>query len=772
MDPATDAAEQLRRYPLTWTTLGCLFERISLFSLSKIFIERRFIPVLLQSAKDIAKPQKTTANGDDAQSRKRKRDDPAKFDLDYLRAPEALVDSASELFGALSRLLSRLDAATGYADEDAVFGAEHVKLLFRMPGEEARNLVAPLLWICARSLDLLEAGLSEQQEKWIVILMALWDFHLGGSGDSHEFANYLYYPCCVILHKLQDLQEAQREHPISQLWTKQTERLLMKNLVNPARTSFSNGAGLGALELAVEAAQQHASASAQILWGLAVQTRRNSQDPASKKAHLSWTQSVFKMLLTFLEQSKVVTPAVVSMLDLAVQSSCPPDSETLRHICKEYALKTQDTDWSIVADIVECDPDVFLLDESTLDTTFDQITSFQTKDSRSEVIVERIIKPLMGAFSKARDLTGFVKRWHGQLSRLSKNSGDSLTSSPWFDTSIRAECGRLTQDFLSVKQLLGLLDWIQEQDLADGAYLVIFEAICKGITDETYIQTINLRLYRAAFDESLSAKLPTELLALRWRIASATASWVSSEGVHQMWEGIKTSMSEELLKLLTDGHLSGQARDAFDCCAKFVLANYPSGADLAEVEKLACRFLELVEKKYGDDGSLDLVLPYFDTAFTYLPRLQEVTSGSGNKMFDLLGALFRQCQKQTEKPGRDTSTDIHLAGAQRDPEVMDVDYLVGAMVEPAINDLDSPHGACGWDSRRVTALLAIPSEALLKDRRKKIMSSWKKWHKDIATYAVSQPSYAKLVLRLLVQVMRQPTFYTVSYPAHPSRTSR
>ncbi|KAH8668609.1 Urb2/Npa2 family-domain-containing protein [Xylariales sp. PMI_506] len=761
MDGTTEVAEQLRRYPLTWAVLGCLFERIALFSLSKIFIERKFIAVLHQSVKDISRPRKNDkdpkrVNGD-VTARKRKREEPANFDLDTLRSADALVDSATELFGALHILLSRLETTQSLGDHEIAIGAEHVKSLFRTPAKDAQELVAPLLWTCARCLDALEIGLGDEQQLWVKSATAIWDLRLRGVTDSTDFATFLYSPVCATLIKLRNLEGAKQIS--GQEWTRQLERLLMKNLMNPVRTLFTNNNTLEILGVANETAVYNAGQSVQLLWALSVQTQRNHDDPASKRAHQLWAQSVFKSLLAYAREKQVARAVISTMLDIAVKANCSPDLITLRSVYHDYCFYDNRSDWALVASIMQCDPDVFLLDEEIMASLFTRAATAESDNMVDrDIIVDRVINPLMNAFANARDLIGFVKKWFNQLTQISNVADDAaLNQAALLDPRVRARFAELLQGALSAKQVASLLEWIDEQSRAHGLNLVILEALCDGIADEEYIVVVNSRCFSSAFRKAQDP-LPITLAALKWKIASKTVSFVSSDVIHSMWKTTK----KELARCLKKGALSDNSTfEAFNYCCRICLSNFPGGDELDELETLACVFIQRLIKEFDTNTYTSTLSKYLEVALSSLSRLGEIASGSevAEKLSEL--CLRYESYIRTGNACQISQPVMDLLQKQG----VDTESLIDTLTEMFLSKLDdSSAGQCNWTQPQslstISSLLDIPSEFFTKDRRKRIMISWKKWLKEINEKVSAEVDYASVVLRLLIQVLRQPTSFT------------
>jgi nucleolar pre-ribosomal-associated protein 2 len=760
MDGSNVVAEQLRRYPLTWTTIGCLLERISLFSLSRIFLERKFLHVLQQSAKDISNSETQEASKP-PKSKKRKRDQPVTFELEELRSPETLLISSSELFGALGKLLERLDSTSDLDEGDLAIGVEHIRSLFRTPVEDTRDLVAPLLWICTRSLDLLPlySGLSRKQLKWPKILITLWDLHQGSTEDSRVFASQLYYPCCIIIDRLSDSAKVGENLDRNQSWISRFEKFVTKNLVNPAKNSFTNGQGLSTLELANAASSKGAALCVKTLWRLVAQTRHDLDDQSSKKTRLAWTQTVFKLLLSFAEELKVVEYVIAPLLSTARFHGCPPELEIITYVCKVYCFNVPETDWKLLSDIIQCDSDVFLLDDNLQNVLFGRITSVVACDDfEMGDIVEGIINPLMEAFAKTRDLIGFVKKWHGQLSKLLAQN-TSLEKSPWYDCKARMKCASLTQGTLSAQQVSTLVDWLQVQVDA-GAHLVILDAICQGLKEEAYVDKLSTKLLNTVLDETLSPDRVSTLTAARWRITKIVASWVPATEVSYIWNKVKDNMS----RTLSSGSLSNPAMlEAFSCCSQLCRVNYPLGNHLEDISAVVTAFLKRIIAEVKDSSRVPALSDYLDLIFSQLPPLGSI-SGGDEQISTYLGLLYNRLQSGNPNVSENSQKEL-LKSILRKDVVEDEEELVGAFAQPLIDALEDS-SVCAWttpsDGSTILGLLNFAPEAFIKDRRKKIMSSWRRWRSEINAHAAENTGFYILVLRLLIMVMAQPTFYDVS----------
>ncbi|GKT53929.1 Urb2/Npa2 family protein [Colletotrichum tofieldiae] len=178
MKTSNEEAETIRRFPLTWRILGCAFQRIPLFSLAKSLADRKFMAVLQQTLKGVAKSS-TEAESSNSKSKKRKRTSTATFDLQTLISFEGCLGTGEAIFCALKILLARLDPVAQWSAHDRM-GAEHIKALFAQPATDAVEYLAPLLSLCDYSLAAADTGLFEAQESWVRVFSSAWDLHLQG----------------------------------------------------------------------------------------------------------------------------------------------------------------------------------------------------------------------------------------------------------------------------------------------------------------------------------------------------------------------------------------------------------------------------------------------------------------------------------------------------------------------------------------------------------------------------------------------------------------
>ncbi|KAI1412897.1 Urb2/Npa2 family-domain-containing protein [Hypoxylon sp. FL1857] len=770
MNGDTEDAEHVRRYPLTWSILGHIFPKIPLQTLGRSLASLRFISVLHQAITDITTARRkppTSPNQTNGvapgKTKKRKRGDEFPSDIDELRTPAGCIKSAAELFRALGSLLDQGDQRTGSNTPERKVGAEHIKSLFSSSNEETRDIAAGLILTCDRALSVLDRGISQDQEPWIRIITALWNLRLHSKDDSVEFARHMYVPVCSILTRLRGSAGVApvtvASDATKNLWIRQLEQFLSAYFIRPARHTFSMDENVEVLETALEVSKRNLGGSAIVTWDVAARTPRDLNNPKSKAEHSLWVQNVFGILLNAIQplEPLVRNKVIIQLLDTAVQTGSVPSTGTLRTVCREHALSSDEIDWNLIAKIVACDADVFLMDDDILQDIFGKISSHSTHDPTvRETIVAEIILPLEEAFVKARNFAGFIQKWY---SCLCQSPTDSLDQTIWFDAKIRQRLASILQSATTTTQLLRLLEHLDSPDAPSGALLVALDGISAGITEEDFINVADSKIFSAIFKDKTYGNLPSVVLSLRWRIAGRMASWETSEEVCRLWAELKPTLKRILKKAaLSDP----EAFEAFSCCHKLWLANYPAGKYDTDLAKLTYSFLERLTSDMKTNSDLSVVQPYLGYVFRYLPKLAELPKQDAINLRNLIVDLFWHVGKRFEV-GNETKPDKLLQSLLHNFDCEDEEALVDALISHPVNALDSAEGRSGWTEPQSLSLLLIlldfPREALTKGRRKRIMSSWKKWRSAISTRASQNTQFAITVLRLLVKVMEQPTFY-------------
>lgn len=205
-------------------------------------------------------------------------------------------------------------------------------------------------------------------------------------------------------------------------------------------------------------------------------------------------------------------------------------------------------DWDLLATVIELDANVFLLGEGKvlLDQLLEAITKASLSQTWSEIyekVVSTVLVPLMRAFAKARDLSGFIRHWFSQLVAYEtlRDGADMALFGAWEDEALQNELQKLMEPSLNVSQIAKILDWLSEEvSEHPNAVCVILEAIAGSVSgEEQVVDAINSRLYHIMFDVNAADKLSSRYRWRSWKIISHTLSWIEMGDLHKLaslWE--------------------------------------------------------------------------------------------------------------------------------------------------------------------------------------------------------------------------------------------
>lgn len=766
MSGNTDSAEHLRRYPLTWNILGHVFPKIPAQALGRSLAYLRFVSILNKTLGDITtpEPQPTSPGTREGTTpvKKRKRGADWPSTLVELRASPECLRTASEVFEALAILLEQGTAQSGELTPEKRVGAEHVKSLFSSSNDETRDITAKLLLICESSFSLTDGEFVRGAQAWIDTLTTIWDLRLRSKEESLEFAKHIYERASLILAKFEDGYSVPRLNPVygslREIWVPQLRRFLSTYFIRPARQRFSADKNIDMPELALRFAQKDVVASTIVMWSIAATTPRDTSDPKSKIEHDAWIENIFQTVVKALQPlaRREKNEVLSRLLDIALQTRSIPDTKTLRTLYQQQALDEDETDWRLLSKILACDADVFLVAEDP-EAIFDGLSKVSNGDAKIKgQVVSNVVLPLQDAFYNARDLAGFITKWFRNLC-----ASESVEQSIWFDSRIRAHLATILQTSLSTAQFLRLLEGLDSIPSKNGELLVVLDGICAGVTDENTITEIHSKII-SMMDRKWGDMSPG-VVGLRWRVIGYLASWGSSSECNRLWKKVKS----DLKPILKKGSLSApETFEAFSCCYKLCLSSHIGGKYEDDLTKLVCTMLERIISSVIAEADLLLFRAYIDLVFNRLPRLSEQPKQEVNSLTDQIVKLFWHISYKLPSLQNEQRLD-YIRPLVHNYDVLDEEPLVDALMASLLNALDNSEEQSGWTQPHSVSLLSIllefPVECWTRGRRKRVMGSWKKHKSAISSYAVKDSKYAHAVLRLLVKIMQQPTFYEVCF---------
>ncbi len=148
-----------------------------------------------------------------------------------------------------------------------------------------------------------------------------------------------------------------------------------------------------------------------------------------------------------------------------------PSLDSLRSACSEYALGEK-TDWRLLSSVASCDADAFLVSShgaELLDIVLQRMSPAEAFDQGDYELASSFVASLARGSSRARDLTGFVRKWFENLCKYDAEELKKGTAGlVWLNVEIRHTVAGLLQKSLSGQQLLALLDWLEAQEGASS----------------------------------------------------------------------------------------------------------------------------------------------------------------------------------------------------------------------------------------------------------------------------------------------------------------
>jgi nucleolar pre-ribosomal-associated protein 2 len=618
-------AERIRRYPRVWDILGAVFALVPTFSLAKSLADRRFVGILQQTLKDIASPQEegiAQTNGTDSDvdmtdapppqspvnPRKRKRADPASFDVTIQRQVAGCLQTAEAAFDALRVLLSRCEVESLSGPATLRMGAEHVKSLFSASATEAMGMLVPWLTICGYALEKNKAGALREQSSWVSTWAALWALHRQSAADASEVATHLSGTAFRVLGKLTGTT---RDTPLAvdvavqERWARELRQFLSRNLILPARALFLTKESQEVVQNVVDMSSSSAHITFPVLFDLVSKVPLEFGGKTSRKDYETWTQTVFDAIVLAAKNVKRENRQVAlrSIMGMAAERSTSLSASSLRAVCKDYALGKNSYDWSLLLSIISLNPDVFLVTpegnqllEQVLEKTR-ELDSFDAGDSEKAA---RFIVLLADGYAQARDLSTFVRTWLKHLAPVKAKAGLPLL---WAQKELTETVARLIQTSLNSKQLVEILEWLssQSQPTEGIARIHILEAISRGISQEEFIDAANMKTFEGTLLEKYSKKDLPAVSACRWMVAAKAIARGTLEEAGQIWSQVKTDIKSILRKSPIDRE---DTFAAFRCCVAAFLANHPGGPHEDDAATLICSFVERLDND-GDTLEID-----------------------------------------------------------------------------------------------------------------------------------------------------------------------
>ncbi|KAK4194263.1 Urb2/Npa2 family-domain-containing protein [Triangularia verruculosa] len=780
MAGSTANAERVRRYSRTWNVLGAVFARTPLFSLAKSLADWKFIGILQQTLKELqgdrtaVGPQPHLNGTEDIEmtdapapesppsSRKRKRPG-FRFTIKEQRTKAGCLQTAEALLEALRILLARCEIKSNDEPPTHRMGAEHIKSLFSLSAADAIGILVPILHLCIIAVDLPVSAPRREFSSWLFTLNAVWGLHLQGASDASEVAAHLSHLATRLLGKLIDVAGIGNlgiEDSIKERWTRDLRRFLSRNLILPARAAFLNKKDQSILQTAVEASAESCFLTFPVIFDLVGKSPCEFGGNTSIKDYETWVQAVFDTIVaastTIHSSSNLMTgtlalTAMRRVMKLAAERGAVLSAQSLRLVCKEYAVGPQTNDWSLLLSIVKVNPDAFLLSgdgKELLDQILERANSSSPLIQEYQETVSQFIVLLASGYAQARDLSSFVKTW---LKYLDSPKSEEKLEPLWARQELVDTVARLVQSSLNTNQLAELVAWLSEQE-ASAAKVFILSALSSGVTREEFVDAANMKIFDAIMAQKVSKKDAPVISACRWSDAARTLAEGTLEEAGQVWSQVGSYLKKALKKSPVGDE---DTFAAFKCCVAAWLSNYLEGDNEEETSKLVCSFLSRVEK----EATLESKGRYISWILKEEPRLVSMVVDKTGKVPDIILSLV--------KP----TTGDDLIGMEHAPKLSRVllrecdtgnQKLTDILIDTIIKVIDDSEPGTFKPSTKdaVLSLLDAPMETLSRSQREATMKTLISHLPQASTNGSGLGvEYWKPVLSLMIKLMEEPTFY-------------
>ncbi|UNI14056.1 hypothetical protein JDV02_000733 [Purpureocillium takamizusanense] len=738
MNGSSASAELLRRYPLTWTILDCVFQRIPLYSLAKSLADRKFIAVVQQTLKDLSKPVVAAASASmtgPPPPPKRKRSPSIRFDLADLQSHHGCMETSQELFKTLRALLQRLETTAEGFSRDKI-GAEHIKSLFGASAAEATTIAAPALTLCGLLLGSDANRDVEGAEDWVQTISWMWDLHLQGRDDALEVATRLFRPSAIVLAKVGAFSSTESVDVPDSLrtrWTNDLKTLMQRNFILPGRAAFVNQKSFEAFANALELSKDIVNLSGPALYFLCSSISSHAAEGEQRKGNVEWIQHVFQAIEFIIKARQDRSALTQVILSQATQNSASVSVHDLRRVCREYGLGETETDWPLVAKVATCDPDIFQLSDEGVELRKEVCnrTIVATGDGADRTAVLDVVKAIWDGFKTRRDLPSFLRLWFEQLCEAERQKLDD--ESPWFrlaQQTMQAESNRSWMETeLSPSQLVGLLSWLETQNAkAQPRSVCMFTAmIAQAVRSESFVDAVGRRLF-----DIISPIKSSPVTALRWRVSACAISWATPQERSTIWESVK----DRLAKILKSSPLdSPETYEAFKCSYQAWDSMSPDGEHVGEPASLMDKFTQ----RLADDTTAQKGATLFDMDDATSSQLQTGTACQPYLAWYLYGSS-RYTKLYATKKG-ELPAPLVRALSTRTADIEELRSLWTALTQNEINlndaklardvvdqltaGLDNSEKEKGWLGVEaqlwIRTLMAIPLDVYSRAQRERLM---------------------------------------------------
>jgi len=455
-----------------------------------------------------------------------------------------LVDA---VFSVMDTITQPTKPATTASDEpkSKAFSAEYMKTVIKTAAKEAASILGCWITLCQTALESRDNKITRLQS-WLTPFIEIWNTR---NADDNSLMQFSFHCTQPILSLFRVVLNTDLDHPEVD-WAPQMEQLLSRNIMNPAKVDKWENPDSDLLARLTKVSVLQDTANAPQLFQVAIRSIQPHGSRRRRPNDDTWLQTVFKTLKDAMPRKLVAGNGrdIGAMLQCAIDHKLNLDLADLKSITLESALPDGREDWGLLATIIKLDANVFLIQtdgRDLLKDLLDRITKASVNEAwtqLSDQVVLTVLVPLMGEFSKARDLVGFIRHWLAQLVEFEKLRAEfrrySMDFGAWDNEALQVELSRLLEPSLTLQQINQILDLLSTEVAEHpDAVCILLEAIAGSVHREDVVDAVGLRLYHIMFDNGMSDKLDSRRTKWRsWRILSRSLDWLVAPSVDELAE--------------------------------------------------------------------------------------------------------------------------------------------------------------------------------------------------------------------------------------------
>ncbi len=456
--------------------------------------------------------------------------------------------------------------------------SEYMKSAIRTSSDEAARILGAWLALCGTQK---RSSAYEQGSSLLTPFLDIWDSRTLDSEDARVFSKHCLYPSLIIMYAA-----GQRLDQRTQL-----EKLIAGNIIVPAKTVYGSSQDVTLLVSLVGDTVSRNPCFAPIIFDIIIRCTQHDGSRPRAVDDTVWLQVVICAIKEAMngDLSKQNILALNQMLRYCIDHKIALELPFLRLITSQYGLPTRCTNWHLLATIIELDSNAFLIPSKPEDLLKDLLVRITEASIETawptlvDLVVDKVLAPLMSEFAEARQLTAFIRHWYEQLVEVDKlergTHRNILYFTAWEDKALRDKLKDLLEPSLTTLQIVEIVGWLVEKvKECQGAACVLLDAIAEAVSNEDTRTALYLILTEKVINVLVYSVPDDRFKARLLHLNTVVVDWLSRQSFPNT--SIGDGSSPLFLSLLSseisfpDRHHSLVALEAF----RYLCAQWSIGA--------------------------------------------------------------------------------------------------------------------------------------------------------------------------------------------------